>query len=250
MKRHFLSALLFVTISQYELASQNYFDSRDEVIEYLTGTWNIYFISIQGSFIPVGPHWHGSVQLEFIQTDVDSFPLFCRSYVDFKLSDSSNVDIVIGFTHPWRLNYLPDPMLSGLEIIEDHNYYTKYKISQDSFTLAHTVLHGREFALSRTDSITIIDNEDTIAVSIVDCKGVTSTFPNPVTHNLLRYDTSAEVDIQSLRLYSMNGIQIIKQSLDATSRCVNVSGLSAGGYIAELLDNAGNRCFRKLLILN
>ena len=105
---------------------QSNFSSKEEVANYFEGHWTLDMFSSWGTVRTI-PHnfFQDSTthRYEFIQTNMDSFPLLCKSFVDEIFFEEKLIEIAFedddGFVVAWRMKNLPNHLSNHVAVIED-----------------------------------------------------------------------------------------------------------------------------------
>ncbi len=147
-----------IVISLYfssNIFSQSNFENEDELIEYISGVWNM--DSLYGGWI--GLHHIPSqyfadsayVHFQFFESDVPETPLVFRSFFNGILQEETSVNLKyeeeVTFVGHWLLefesNYFPLTL-----VINEYGGYLPFP-SNDNITLSEYAFDANEYALSK-----------------------------------------------------------------------------------------------------
>lgn len=235
--------IIFLFLLPSTATSQSYFSSKEEVINYFEGSWNLDIVYYMGHFdtLPCPNFMNSSINtFEFSLTNDDSLPLLCKSFVDGLLHEEKLIEVEYndndGFPGPWRLKNLPEYLNPYVAILEDAVYF--YELSADSITLFQMAFDGLEYGLSRSSPSNIDEQKQGLDINI---------YPNPVINNEICYQLKGGQNVTDLRLYDYAGKNHGSWFQGKQEGCIGFENLIPGLYIIELATDKG-KVYREKIV--
>ena len=188
------------------IAQSTIFSTKDEVVAYLEGEWNLDVI--QGGFaggtyyLPTPFYYDSSFhKIVFESTGIDSIPLNCKAFIDDTLYQETFVSISQNPSQiilpRWLLFNLPDNLENNGGLMEEYGFYG---FSQDTTVIGgNIIVDGFEFGLTRL----ITGTEETILQEEI------KIYPNPSSGNIYLEGIKPNTQFQ---LFAITG-QLVKTDL-------------------------------------
>ena len=143
--------LMLVSHSQ----AQTIFDSKEEVVQYLVGEWNLDVVSggfAGGTYFLPSPYFYDSTshKVIFEATQIDSTPLICKAFIDDTLYQERYIRIEQNPSQiilpRWLVFNLPENLGGDVSVMESIGFYG---FSQDTIVLSQYFPDGFDYGYTK-----------------------------------------------------------------------------------------------------